>query len=446
MSSIRSYNSKKIRNVADVARWRMCSGCGACAAVCPNRTIQLIDVPEEGIRPVVNTNDCTDCGSCLEVCPGLAILQKTFNADTKPELRLSWGPVLEIWEGYASDDEIRFKGSSGGIATALSLFCLEKLEAGSVLQTGVAPGNPLENIFVFSRNRNQLVASTGSRYSPAAPCVGFREIEANNSNCVFVGRPCDVAGLRKAQSASPALATKTPLSISIFCAGTPSSKGTEALLDELNVRPGDVKELRYRGCGWPGMATVTLNGTQCQQCQMSYEKSWGEILSRHVPLRCRLCPDGTGELADISCGDPWYKPIEGPDAGQSLVLVRTEKGREVLAEAMKAGYVILRPVDSSVVAASQPSLLNKRRQLWGRLLAMRIARVPTPDFNGFSLFANWRRLSFSAKIRSLAGTFRRIITRQLYRPLEFFQANTERKNVFPAVPAGNRAQVEKWKS
>ena len=121
------------------------------------------------------------------------------------------------------------------------------------------------------------MARTGSRYSPAAPCVGLKALEAIDSNCVFVGRPCDIVGLRKAQLVNPKLAFKVSLSISIFCAGTPSSKGTKTLLDELNVKPQDVKEIRYRGCGWPGKATVKLKGQNGRQFQMSYEKSWGEM-------------------------------------------------------------------------------------------------------------------------------------------------------------------------
>ena len=36
------------------------------------------------------------------------------------------GYALEIWEGYAADPEIRRLGSSGGLLSALALYCLEK--------------------------------------------------------------------------------------------------------------------------------------------------------------------------------------------------------------------------------------------------------------------------------------------------------------------------------
>ena len=49
------------------------------------------------------------------------------------QLEKRWGNIIELWEGYAADPEIRFKGSSGGLCAALSLFCIEKGQASGVL-------------------------------------------------------------------------------------------------------------------------------------------------------------------------------------------------------------------------------------------------------------------------------------------------------------------------
>jgi coenzyme F420 hydrogenase subunit beta len=43
-----------------------------------------------------------------------------------------WGPVLAAWEGWASDDEIRHRGSSGGAVTALAAFALDSGAADGV--------------------------------------------------------------------------------------------------------------------------------------------------------------------------------------------------------------------------------------------------------------------------------------------------------------------------
>lgn len=367
---------------------------------------------EPTIRPLIDLARCQLCGQCLQVCPGIEISHRDFSSGAISRLRRSWGPVLKVWQGYATDPEIRFKASSGGIATALSLFCLERKGSTGVLHIGADSKTPLKNIPVFSTSREQLLAHAGSRYSPAAPCQRFDWIKEADAPCVFIGKPCDIAALSKAQIMDPLLDGNVALTIGIFCAGTPGNKGTRVLLRAFGVQPDDVAELTYRGWGWPGMATVKLKAANGPDRKMTYEHSWGVILSRHVMLRCRLCPDSTAEFADISCGDLWAGLAGPSDPGRSLVLVRTQKGAEILKEAMKAHYLDLTPAALHSLAASQPALLNKRRQVWGRLLAMRIMRLPTPRFRGFSLFTNWCRLPASDKLRSVLGALRRIISRK----------------------------------
>jgi len=408
---------KRLRTVSQVALWRLCSGCGACLGVCNNDAISLVDFPEEGIRPSVDVNRCQECSECIKVCPGIEIYQDRYNGNVIEELTASWGPVLEIWEGYSNDPEIRFKGSSGGIATSLACFCLEREKASGVLHIGTRLENPLKNTPVYSKSRTTLLEYAGSRYSPAAPCQSFKQIKEAESGSVFVGKPCDVVALQKARAIDAVLDSKINLTISIFCAGTPAKNGTYEILDTMGVKPELVESVRYRGHGWPGATTVCIKGVQGKEKLMSYEKSWGDILSRHIPLRCRLCPDGTGEFADISCGDPWYRQTDPSDPGQSLVLVRTEKGRGVLHRAVEEGYVKLNKVGFDTLTRSQESLLKKRCDLWGRLFVMRMMLIPIPRFKGFFLFKNWCSKSLVSMVRTLLGTLRRALLRKWWKPL-----------------------------
>jgi coenzyme F420 hydrogenase subunit beta len=406
----------RINHVGDVADWRLCLGCGACAYICPNDKVKLVDVFHEGYRPVVDPSDCASCVDCLKVCPAVENNHAPINArpDLIPELIPAFGPVLEVWEGHASDPEIRLAGSSGGLLTALSLYCLEREGMSGVLQVGMDPADPMRNRTKLSRSRAELMENTGSRYAAASVCDGLGMVENAPAPCVVVGQPSEVTALRKAQQLRPQLAKKTGLVLSFFCAGSPARKGAVELIKSFGINPTDVEKFRYRGNGWPGMFAVTLKGQSKPVREMTYQESWG-FVQAFRPFATHLCPDGSGEDADISCGDPWYREVQPGEPGSSLVAVRTETGRQILQRAMAAGYVTLTRAEPWKMVNSQKNLIAKRGAVGGRIATLRLLGLPAPKLRGFSLFKNWWGLSFDEKLRSTLGTVRRIINRGYFR-------------------------------
>jgi coenzyme F420 hydrogenase subunit beta len=187
-----------------------------------------------------------------------------------------------------------------------------------------------------------------------------------------------------------------------------------------------VQDVRYRGKGWPGLFTVKLkNGIE--SFHKTYIEAWG-FLQKYRPYRCYLCPDGTAAYADISCGDPWYRTIRENEAGYSLVIVRTEKGRKIIRGAIEAGYLTLERANIQKLINSQPGLLQKRKEIWGRLLMMKIFRLPVPQYPGFYLYEQWWSLPIKQKILSFLGTARRIIQRKYYHPLACVEVTNKSAN------------------
>lgn len=455
------------RTVHDVAARQLCTGCGVCAYVAPQQ-IRMVDVLDHGRRPLpvlpnrssdgrrgtdtgfrgssAEESDCSG-GSATEAlacCPGAGLTSETRRPEPGEiaELRAAWGPVRALWEGYAADSEIRFAGSSGGAVTALAAYCLDHEGMAGVLHIGPRPDAPLLNSARLSRSREELLAAAGSRYAPASPCERLDLVEAAEGPCVFVGKPCDVAAVRAARRVRPALDARIGLTIAVFCAGTPTTRGTLDLLHRLGVtEPDRLASVHYRGQGWPGRARVRLvddppagPGEPSAACgraapdvlgaasgistsvdrSLSYQESWGEVLQQHRQWRCHLCPDHTGEFADVSVGDPWYRPT-GDDPGRSLVVARTERGRQLVEAAIAAGVLVLAPVAPWVLPASQPNLLLARGAVWGRVRTLRLAGLAAPRFRRLPMAGLWwRHLSGRQKLQSTVGTLRRVRRRRLW--------------------------------
>lgn len=381
----------------------------------------MVDDLDQGRRPlVVDKPQLTESHQqAIQACPGRMLSREaTPRKEFIQELYPSWGPILEQWEGHASDSQIRFAGSSGGVATALAAFAIEQKGFAGALHIAAREDRPIFNETVLSTTREQLLERTGSRYAPASPCDKLDLIEQADAPCVFLGKPCDVAATYEARKLRPKLDQNLGLTIGIFCAGTPSARGTLETLASMGIDdPNSVTSVRYRGNGWPGMFSVEFQGPNGPEVkELTYEDSWGKTLQKHRQWRCYVCPDHTGEYADIAVGDPWHKPPEGDNPGRSLVLVRTERGKKFLDEAIKAGVVTLEKAEPQVIELAQPNLRNLRTLLWARLATLRIMGAATPKFPGYKLFADWlANTSVATKVRSIASTAKRVLKKRLNR-------------------------------
>ncbi|MFK7871002.1 MAG: Coenzyme F420 hydrogenase/dehydrogenase, beta subunit C-terminal domain [Roseobacter sp.] len=405
--------------ISSIVACNLCTGCGACAGSFPD-FIRMVDDPENGRRPVVAQSPAGRRASeaAAKICAGAST--DWHDLSVEDDIDAAWGPVLYAWEAWASDPATRHRGSSGGAVTALADFALSSGLAAGVAHIAARRDDPRLNEAVISRDAHGLKRASGSRYAQASPAEALGEIASGAAPIAFIGKPCDVASVHKAVRADAALADRIPLTIAIFCAGAPTLAATEKLLDQLEVpKQAKLTDLRYRGNGWPGLMQAVwqdTDGRTHKSKAITYAQGWGGILQASRRWRCRVCADHTGAFADISVGDPWHAPPRGnTDAGRSLVIARTPRGRAFIEAAIQAGVIEAEARPRDIIAKAQPNLMATNGAAWGRRLAMRALGMGAPQDRGQRLFGFWLGLTVRQKAQSVLGTWKRVVRDRLWR-------------------------------
>lgn len=394
--------------ITQVVQSGRCVGCGLCEAVAAPGKVHMMFSAEGFLRPRVDA-ELSDSEAALfrSTCPGWGL----SHAPRPPEVRNHriWGPLVTVETGYAESAVIRRQGSSGGVISALAAYLLESGQVDFVAQNAVDRDDPLGNQVQASRCVDDVVHAAGSRYAPASPLRRIEEYLATGKRFAFVGKPCDVAALRALGRSDPRVAAQVPFMLSFMCAGVPSRVGTVQVLKRMGVDEHQVSSFRYRGDGWPGMARAeTLDG---RAFEMDYNTSWGEVLNKHLQFRCKICPDGTGEFADVVCADAWYGKDGYPDFaerdGRSLVLARTAAGRALLDAALRHQAVHLEPLAVEEIAKMQPYQVARKQLVLARLVGTALALGQWPRFRRLGLWRAALGARPSTLLRNALGTFKR---------------------------------------
>ena len=381
MDKMKEYNTRK-----EVVKNELCTGCGTCIALCPNGALELIINEKKGIYiPKLNEEKCNDCGVCCKVCPGHEMDFKGLNLEIfgeEPE-NILIGNYLNCYIGHSTDYDIRYNSASGGLVTQLLIFALEEGIIDGALVTRMKKDNPLEPEPFIARTKNEIIEASKSKYCPVPANIALKEILKSNEEEKFavVGLPCHIHGIRKAEQINNSLKEKISLHIGIFCGHSPNFMATKFLLRQTNIKEEDIRELNYRGEGWPGKMYIELkNGNEKF---IKYGEYWDKGFGLYFfPNRCTLCCDGICEFADVSFGDAWLPELRKDEAiGKSIIISKTKIGDEILQKCHAKKKIGLNKIAVEKVIASQKTMLNfKKRSFQARLSIFSLFDKKVPNY------------------------------------------------------------------
>lgn len=275
----------------------------------------------------------------------------------------------------------------------------------------------LDTKVVCSTSKEEVLENCGSRYTISSPLISINTYLNSKKKYAFIGKPCDVIALRNLARIDERVEERFPYMISFMCAGMPSKNAGKLLLERLGTTEEKCNYLSYRGNGWPGYTSaIDQNG---KEKKITYEESWGSILGRNVSKSCRLCMDGIGEAADISCGDGWYNIDSKPDfsehTGRNIVFPRTERGRDLLDSMIKEQYI--EKEESNDIYVEMKNIQNyqfvRRTTMKQKIAALRFFRRPIPKYSEDMMKEFGKNVSIKLKIKIFVGTCNRIIKHKL---------------------------------
>lgn len=378
--------ASKPATLAKIVESGLCMGCGLCGAIAGSHAIDMVTTPEGRVRPLQKGEIAPDAWTqILATCPGINVTVDRGEDHDGGVDDLIWGHHHRIVLAHAGDTDLRFRSTSGGVLSALGSYLLRSRQVEFLLQVRASASEPMRSETILSRTVEEVISCAGVRYGPAAPLGAIREALDRRLSFAFIGKPCDVVGLRLLGRLDPRVGQYCKFALSLQCGGGPEFIKSRDLVRNLGLREEEVSLLRYRGFGNPGRTRIETHDGRA--FELTYQEMWDDQSKWCSHSRCRICPDGIGESADVVVGDHWpgCEP-SGEDAGFNSVMIRTSKGLQLMAAAAEAGDVrIAREIGLDEMSLHQPHQVTKKEEVWGRLAGLRAAKHLVPDVEGLRL-------------------------------------------------------------
>lgn len=326
---------------------KKCTACGACENICPKNAIKMKEDAQGFLYPSIDEKKCINCHLCEIVCQNIDTITKNFPPKT----------IALQSKNYA----LTKKSSSGGMFAQIAKYILSN--------NGIVFGCAMEKInnefdvkHIYIDDEKDLYKLQGSKYVQSNIKNTYKEAKQfleQNRLVLFSGTPCQIAGLKAFLNKD----YNNLLTVDLSCEGVPSLKLFNSYVKFLENKKNllEIVNFKFRNkkiFGWSTTGFTVLYKTKKNKLK---EKIIYQTTSSYFNLfinggihreSCYNCQfTGLNRISDITIADCWGIEIEYPnllkqnggtldkDKGISLVLINTNKGKEIL-EKIKENLII----------------------------------------------------------------------------------------------------------
>lgn len=317
-----------------------CTGCGACANICPKGCIRLEPNEEGFFYPNYNATDCIECGLCEKACHVVT-----------PQEHPS--PSTDRFFLYRSNKTSLLQVSTSG--GGFTLFASWVLSQGGVV-FGSRYNGDHECLEVFSTDETSLASLRKSKYLESFTGNAFSLIRKqllSGRRVLYCGTPCQVRGLKQYLDMTHT-DTDLLLTMDFACHGVPSNgyfKQFKSMFERQGKKVVEVdfrhKDFSKSNMMWHNM-TLRLgfsDGSEKVFPRYSYYYYYYyEPFLNNLFLRksCYQCDIALHSDADITLGDFWgiskHRKELDDNKGMSFICVNNERYMPLWEELSKDGF------------------------------------------------------------------------------------------------------------
>lgn len=327
-----------------------CSGCSACANVCPKNCIAMRKDELGFLYPQVDKERCVDCSLCERVCP---------DSSSKDQ------DLLASFAAQATDDEVRRESSSGGLFSLIAQDFLSK--------NGVVFGAAFTEDFYGVRHiavqtKEELYKLQGSKYLQSDLGDSFRAVKEyleEGRPVLFSGTPCQVAGLKSFLGRDYAQLCL----LGVVCHGVPAPAVWQKYLSLMEQKyGGKAKSVSFRdkryGCQNYVLSIRFENGKELVEDRVKNLFMRGFLQDIYLRESCFECKQkGLQNAADILLGDLWGAeeicPEQHDNKGTSLVMVFSKKAEQLL-EQIESSFRF-QPIETECAVKHNPAIVKSSK-------------------------------------------------------------------------------------
>lgn len=294
-----------------------CTGCSACLNICPKNAIKMFKNSEGFAYPKIDESLCIKCGKCKKVCPCL--------------LHEEMSLIQHFYATWTKNENVRKKSSSGGIFYEIAKYVLEN---NGVVYGAAFDGN--FNLKHVSINKSDDVSKLmGSKYLQSDLGNIFKDVKTNidkDLKVLFVGTPCQVAGLKKYINKECC----NLITCDLICHGVPSPLVFKNYLDSFKTKKIEKINFRDKSTGWNNYSfTIDFSKNTLKESHNDNLFMKGFLHNIYLRNSCYNCKFANlNRLSDITLGDFWnckeILQLPDDDKGVSLIITNTSKGQKLL--------------------------------------------------------------------------------------------------------------------